>query len=346
MADLRNRIDMEGSAAARLERLQVTHRQALMAHLGPEIDASSVPDSFWATVEADRLAQLKLIGLIVYTVQARDHGATNARAQQQAGPVVDSLSSQVARDTTAHNRSLLARHAPTGENRLPQPDTLRFGLSLQVFPPAWSEATARLYVAQIAGRAAEDTARKLPIVVFTLGLGVSGLFLARLLARSLRSSRLATALQLAWMAKTNSGWQIRLPLDQIARSDAEIAPSLSEAQDAIQRELADILRETTADDQALARRLRQIARKKGVDTDNIGLTPTIAAGYVSDDDLWVTVLAINPTDQRVCKICQPLHLRRRSVWEPKFPLGTPAHHRCRCWIQYKQQRFLRVPQGA
>lgn len=50
---------------------------------------------------------------------------------------------------------------------------------------------------------------------------------------------------------------------------------------------------------------------------------------LSDDDTWFT-----EADARVCPICQPLHEQPREVWASKFPSGPPAHHRCRCWIQY------------
>lgn len=39
-------------------------------------------------------------------------------------------------------------------------------------------------------------------------------------------------------------------------------------------------------------------------------------------------------DDRVCPICKPLDGRPRDEWERVVPLGPPAHHVCRCWIDY------------
>lgn len=75
--------------------------------------------------------------------------------------------------------------------------------------------------------------------------------------------------------------------------------------------------------------------------DSIAVTETTlaasAAGEVavdatvgrSDGDTWYTV-----EDQRVCPICSPLHQQPRSKWSRFFPVGPPAHPRCRCWIEY------------
>jgi hypothetical protein len=50
---------------------------------------------------------------------------------------------------------------------------------------------------------------------------------------------------------------------------------------------------------------------------------------LSDLDTWFT-----RRDDRVCPVCQPLHLAWRAEWQAKFPSGPPAHPMCRCWIRY------------
>jgi len=67
---------------------------------------------------------------------------------------------------------------------------------------------------------------------------------------------------------------------------------------------------------------------------------------VTGDDLapfWIT-----EKDDRVCPICSPLHLKPREVWEPLFPLGPPAHPRCRCWTSWLmlQKNGLQFPRFA
>lgn len=42
-------------------------------------------------------------------------------------------------------------------------------------------------------------------------------------------------------------------------------------------------------------------------------------------------------DDRVCRICRPLHLTERENWQQYFPEGPPAHPMCRCWIDYQPQ---------
>jgi hypothetical protein len=57
------------------------------------------------------------------------------------------------------------------------------------------------------------------------------------------------------------------------------------------------------------------------------------------DDLPGDTLAIWHTerDDKVCKICSPLHLKPISEWRDKFPNGPPAHPRCRCWLTYERK---------
>ena len=56
-----------------------------------------------------------------------------------------------------------------------------------------------------------------------------------------------------------------------------------------------------------------------------------ARGLVSESDRWIT-----ENDDRVCRICNPLHRTRRDNWARLFPLGPPAHVRCRCWLKYSE----------
>ncbi len=53
---------------------------------------------------------------------------------------------------------------------------------------------------------------------------------------------------------------------------------------------------------------------------------------LSEEDTWHT-----ENDASVCPICQPLHRQPRSVWEPRFDGGPPAHPNCRCWISYANE---------
>lgn len=44
---------------------------------------------------------------------------------------------------------------------------------------------------------------------------------------------------------------------------------------------------------------------------------------------WVT-----EDDEKVCPICRPLDGTTQDVWGLKFPLGPPAHPRCRCHLDF------------
>lgn len=50
---------------------------------------------------------------------------------------------------------------------------------------------------------------------------------------------------------------------------------------------------------------------------------------VEIDALWIT-----KRDEQVCKVCGPLHNQPISQWEDDFPVGPPAHPRCRCFLIY------------
>jgi len=65
------------------------------------------------------------------------------------------------------------------------------------------------------------------------------------------------------------------------------------------------------------------------------------AGYLATVDdpglrkvlrsVWYTAL-----DERVCPICEPLHGLGKEEWGKAFPLGPPAHPRCRCSLQWSE----------
>lgn len=50
---------------------------------------------------------------------------------------------------------------------------------------------------------------------------------------------------------------------------------------------------------------------------------------ISNEDVWITSGL-----QNVCRICRPLHGTLRPFWGQFFPMGSPAHQRCNCWIWY------------
>lgn len=47
-----------------------------------------------------------------------------------------------------------------------------------------------------------------------------------------------------------------------------------------------------------------------------------------------TIIEVWRTEPGACDICEPLEGTTREVWGAKFPRGTPAHKRCRCWIEH------------
>lgn len=40
-------------------------------------------------------------------------------------------------------------------------------------------------------------------------------------------------------------------------------------------------------------------------------------------------------DEKVCPVCGPFHGKGREVWGKMFPLGSPAHPRCRCRMRWE-----------
>jgi hypothetical protein len=85
----------------------------------------------------------------------------------------------------------------------------------------------------------------------------------------------------------------------------------------------------------------------GARAQNIAITETTRATSIGERDavnkigdvlgvklstIWVCELKeLTPP----CKICRPLHRKRKSVWVRRFPFGPPAHPRCRCWKEYE-----------
>lgn len=47
---------------------------------------------------------------------------------------------------------------------------------------------------------------------------------------------------------------------------------------------------------------------------------------------WITA-----RDDRVCPVCSPLHGKGEIAWKDAFPLGPPAHPRCRCALRYARE---------
>ena len=39
-------------------------------------------------------------------------------------------------------------------------------------------------------------------------------------------------------------------------------------------------------------------------------------------------------DDKVCPVCRPLHGAKQEVWQTRFPVGPPAHPRCRCALRW------------
>lgn len=50
---------------------------------------------------------------------------------------------------------------------------------------------------------------------------------------------------------------------------------------------------------------------------------------VEVDAVWIT-----KRDERVCRVCGPLHFRPTSQWIDDHPFGPPAHPNCRCYLTY------------
>lgn len=91
--------------------------------------------------------------------------------------------------------------------------------------------------------------------------------------------------------------------------------------------LSDILGEIRAESIAITETTAAAsAGSEAAIADTIGL---------SEADTWYTA-----SDQRVCPICSPLHGTPRPFWSRFFPAGPGAHPRCRCWIQYANEKVL------
>lgn len=54
----------------------------------------------------------------------------------------------------------------------------------------------------------------------------------------------------------------------------------------------------------------------------------------SPNDLWINQPHLSQSGP--CKVCSPLHMQPREVWEAEFPMGPPGPHvGCVCIIQYE-----------
>lgn len=75
--------------------------------------------------------------------------------------------------------------------------------------------------------------------------------------------------------------------------------------------------------------------------ENISITETTRArtggfengrGYFAERGLPLLAVWQVTKDERLCKICRPLHGQSESVWKQQFFTGPPAHPRCRCTL--------------
>lgn len=60
------------------------------------------------------------------------------------------------------------------------------------------------------------------------------------------------------------------------------------------------------------------------------------AGLLSDDDEWVNMPNLSKSGP--CPTCEDLGGTLRPYWSRKFPMGTPAHDGCVCYIKYANVR--------
>lgn len=55
-------------------------------------------------------------------------------------------------------------------------------------------------------------------------------------------------------------------------------------------------------------------------------------GYFAERGLPLLAVWQVTKDERLCKVCRPLHGQPESAWKLSFPDGPPAHPRCRCTL--------------
>lgn len=56
--------------------------------------------------------------------------------------------------------------------------------------------------------------------------------------------------------------------------------------------------------------------------------------FTSSTGLTATAYWFTERDERVCKICSPLHGQPFELWSTRFPNGPMAHVRCRCYLTW------------
>lgn len=54
--------------------------------------------------------------------------------------------------------------------------------------------------------------------------------------------------------------------------------------------------------------------------------------------LFVDLIWYTRDDEKVCKICEPLHEKGQAVWSKQFPTGPKAHVKCRCGLRAEVRR--------
>jgi hypothetical protein len=69
-------------------------------------------------------------------------------------------------------------------------------------------------------------------------------------------------------------------------------------------------------------------------TNAVSLAEKTVADRMGELGLNVDALWITKRDERVCRVCGPLHLQPISQWRDDYPAGPPAHPRCRCYLDY------------
>lgn len=77
----------------------------------------------------------------------------------------------------------------------------------------------------------------------------------------------------------------------------------------------------------------------------IGVTETTRAAsagefgaarrYELDAGRMLTSSWVTSRDEAVCKICRPLDGQPQGMWVVRFPMGPPAHVRCRCFLKWR-----------
>lgn len=123
MAELRNRLKLEASAANRLRKLSKSHQRELTSLLGSPPNLKNVPDSFWNKVQEEQERALAIILFIIFIASANQHGLARGKAETQAKVYADSRASEVAKGyvkTTKERFKVAARDWKKSKETPPQ----------------------------------------------------------------------------------------------------------------------------------------------------------------------------------------------------------------------------------